>query len=303
MKKIIRVATFMLLIIRRGKFRHSGYDYRQIRMKTLSDVIQFCPGQSGLDARQPLSNLRIFRNPYVKAWVAQAAFLKNALKSKPGHLSVPALNLSYIRNPKAASTALCFTMLLANFPELKKYTPAAETINYLADINLHKESTSVDRKGSFFMVVRNPFSRIVAVYREFFEQQQVHFIYDDYLFGIVSKDLSFKAFVKLLQLIPESLKDQHLKSQNSFLRFYRRKDIDVKIFKLEEPAALNIFLSAKGLLLDVVNKSGTPHDYRKYYDRETLKVVYNIYSQDISQFGYEAVYQELDQFVQNHVPG
>ena len=303
MKKIVRLATFMLLILRRGKFQHSGYDYQQIRREMLSDVIQFCPGLSGLDAQRPLWNWKIFRNPYVKGWIAHAAFLKNALKAKAGHLSVPALNLSYIRNPKAASTALCFTMLLARFAELKKYTPTAETINYLADVNLQKESASINADESFFTVVRNPFLRIVAVYREFFEQQRVHFIYDDYLFGIVSKDLSFKEFVKLLQLIPESLKDQHLKSQNSLLRFYRGKDIDLNIFKLEEPAALNLFLSGYGLSLDVLNKSVTPYDYRKYYDRETLAIVYNVYSQDVSLFRYEGVYLELAQFVKNLVPG
>lgn len=297
MKKIIRLATLILLIIRHGKFRHSGYDYQQIRREMLSDVFQFFPGQSGMEAQGSLSKLKIVKNPYVKGWVAQAAILKKALKSKAGHLSVPALNLCYIRNPKSASTALCFAMLLARFPELKKHALSAEKINYLADVNLHEESASINRKECFFTVVRNPFARIVAVYREFFEQRLVHFIYEDYLFGIVSKDLSFKEFVKLLQLIPESLKDQHLKSQNSFLRFYRRRNIEVKIFKLEETVALNTFLSGYGLLLDVLNKSVTPYDYRKYYDRETLKVVYHVYSQDISRFGYEGVYEELDKFV------
>jgi hypothetical protein len=293
MKKVIRLASLMVLIVRRGKFRHSGYDYEKARKQMLSDVMQFSPVPSQKDQQRSPRRRWFFGNNYVKAWSTQAAFAKNALKSKAGHISAPHLNLSYIRIPKAASTALSSAMLHARFPELKKYAMPAEKINFLTDVNLQKDSGFKERKGIFFTVIRNPFSRIVSVYREFFERQSFPFIYEDYLFGILRKNLSFKEFLNVVQLIPDNLKDQHLKPQNLFLKWYQANNISVRILKLEEPATLKNFLSRYDLPLESINKSEQAYDYREYYDQEILELVHDLYSEDIFVFGYEEVYQQL----------
>lgn len=263
----------------------------------LADLNQFCPIPPVTDAGTGRFKKWIFKSHYLRHLSGQAAFLKNALKSEAGHLFVPNLNLSYLRNPKAASTSLSYTMLLALYPELKKFELSAEKINFLTDVNLKKEISPIEKPAIFFTVIRNPFARIVSVYRDFFERPSPHFIYDDYLFGILKKALSFREFVDILQVIPDALKDQHLKPQNSFLTFYRKRNIEVKFLKLEDQHSVRAFLSDFHLTLPVMNKNESAYDYRSYYDPDTIEKVYKLYSQDILLFGYSEDYQDLKKFV------
>ncbi len=293
-KTLIQLARLTNLIIRRGKFHNRRYDYQKMRMEKLADLHQFCPIPPLTDTGR--FKKWIFKSHYLGYFSGQAAFLKNALKSQARHLFVPNLNLSYLRNPKAASTSLSYTMLLALYPELKKFELSAEKINFLTDLNLKKEIAAIEKPATFFTVIRNPFARIVSVYRDFFERPSSHFIYEDYLFGILKKDLSFREFVDILQIIPDTLKDQHLKPQNAFLSFYRKRDIEVKFLKLEDQHRVHAFLSDFHLTVPVMNKNET-YDYRSYYEPDTLEKVYKLYSQDILLFEYSEDYHDLKKFV------
>jgi len=284
--KLTGFLKLVKLITLQGRFRHSGYDYAQTRKQFLADMGPFCP--------PPANGSRLLKwtpaNPYLKAWFVQAAFIKNAMRAKGGHLWVPDLQLACIRIPKAASTALSFMMLKARYPDLKTLPLLPEKINYLADENLQAHSIPEISQTKFFAVVRDPFSRIVSVYRAFFENPQPHFLYEDYLFGVMRKDFSFLEFLRVLELIPDRLKDQHLKPQSAILDFYRQKKIDVKTLKLEEPGNIRRFLSAYDLDFDIRNKSETEYDYRQYYDKEAAEIVHRIYARDIHIFGYGSQY-------------
>ncbi|MEX1239501.1 MAG: sulfotransferase family 2 domain-containing protein [Cyclobacteriaceae bacterium] len=291
MNRLFRVAHLIRLILTEGKFRHSGHDFQNARSKALEGLTQFCPAPDGTIKNRP-----VLKNPFVRSWFGQAVFIKNALKRKGRHLSAPALNLCYIRNPKAASTALTYAMLSACHPELKDFALTPEKINFLADVTLNQQLSSAQREWVFFSVVRNPFARIVSVYREFFERRHDHFLYEDYLFGILREDHSFRQFLHILQVIPDRLKDQHLTPQYTLLTFYERQGVQVKILKLEEPEAVHQFLYPYGLTLKAINKREA-YDYRTYFDKETLELVYRLYHKDIHHFGYEAVLLELKQRV------
>jgi hypothetical protein len=295
MDGIRQYALLIQLILREGHFRHSGHDFQEKRMQVLQDIPQFCPPVPSLGTGWQLKKW-LFKNPFLRSWFAQAAFFKSTPNFQGSHLSVPALDLSYIRIPKAASTTLCYAMLQARFPELIHYPMSSEKINFLADVTMEKEAPG-DKKPIFFTVVRNPFARIVSVYRNFFEQPSPHFIYQDYLFGILRKGLSFKDFVRILQMIPDSLKDQHVKPQHCFLRFYRDNGLVVKTFTLERPETIRSFLSSYNIPFGYQNRTEKDYDYRIYFDMETLQRVHSLYRQDVELFGYQQLYKELEEVV------
>lgn len=299
MQKILRLIRLVRFIIRKGKYHGTGVDHAQERRDALKDVLEFCPARWVGMRMMSAAPKRTYHHSFVKTIVAELAFLGSRLRSEGGHLSVPRLNLNYVRIPKAASTAMSSAVLHARYPGLKVYSLSAKKINYLADANLQTTITDENMKATFFTLVRNPFARIVSVYREYFEGKPEDFIYEDYLFGIFRHAVSFAEFVRTLHLIPDLLKDQHVKPQHLFLEYYHRKNIQVKIFSLEQPAAWKDFLAAYSLRVEVIHASAIPYDYRLYFDKETLEIARDIYHDDVALFGYDGVYAELLQLVQS----
>jgi hypothetical protein len=282
LQNLLQWARFMMMIVNQGTLRRQLYDYGRTRAVVRKEFPQFC-----LEEQKTLGRKK---RDYL---LGQVAFIKNSFSTKGGHLSAPGIKLTYIRNPKAASTSLAYFMLNALYPEIKNYRISAEKINILTDINLSTEVKASEKSFACFTVVRNPFARLVSVYRSFFEKASAQFIYDDYLFGILKKDISFAEFVNALQIIPNVLKDQHVKPQHGLLRYYRKKNIDVQVFHLESPEVLKLFLSRYSASLLTLNKDELPYDYRSYYDADMLEKVYRIYQRDIKYFGYEQEYLEL----------
>lgn len=166
-----------------------------------------------------------------------------------------------------------------------------QQVNQLADLHMHH--TLPGKEVRFFTVVRNPFARIVSVYREFFEKERKPFLYEDYLFGALRQQMSFTQFVSTVRLIPDLLKDQHLKPQQCFLRYYERNGKPVRVLKLEDDVEIRNFLASYGLMFENFNHSEEPYDYFSYYDRDALADVLHIYKVDILRFGYEPAYDEL----------
>ena len=290
MGELMNYARLLKLMIRDGRVRPVGIDFVKRRFEAVQDLVNFLPSATDLQKHQKTDS----------AWrnlVGHAAFVRRSLNRKGGHLTVSNLKLAYIRIPKAASTALSWAMLCARYPDLKEYSLSEEKINFLTDGNLSLDLTASERQAVFFTAVRNPFSRIVSVYRQFFETPSPFFLYDDYLFGILSKSLSFGKFVKAIQSIPDALKDQHFLPQHRFISFYLSRNLNVRTFKLEEPAALDAFLSSRHLTLSKMNQSES-YDYRAYYDRDSLERVYLIYENDITAFGYEGEWEALRRSVE-----
>lgn len=265
-------------ILRHGSWHGSVQSFNRNRLKSLENFRQFIPAAS-LPAEKDLPHNVI----------AQAAFIRSAFISAGGHLA--AGNLAYIRIPKAANTSIGFEMLLKKYPELADKEMDETQINFLTDVNLDRVADA--RPGVFFTVVRNPFARLVSVYRDFFETDHSDFIYQDYLFGILKQKISFAAFVNQISRIPHRLKDQHLRPQNLFIKPYQRTGIEVKVFKLEEHQNLEQFMHAQGMQLRHKNKSAQPYDYAAYYTRALIEKVYTVYARDIETFGYQKVYQDL----------
>ena len=218
----------------------------------------------------------------------QLAFIKNAFQSNAGHLT--ANGVSYIRIAKSANTSISKAMLEKLYPALRQQSITETQINFLADVNTQTEVNNTQ----VFTVVRNPFGRLVSVYRSFFEND--HSIYHDYLFHILPQHISFAQFVNLISKIPERLMDQHFKPQHLALQYYEKKKIAVKVFKLENPDALAQFLAEHSMQFPHLNTSMETYDYRSYYTPELLVKAHALYRDDISKFGYENTYEELQKY-------
>jgi hypothetical protein len=175
-------------------------------------------------------------------------------------------------------------------------TATSGQVNFLADSRLesHVQKSS---DTTFFTVVRDPFERIVSVYLDFFQRHADPFLYEDYLFGIFHRSMNFSEFIDRLTLIPDWLKDQHLRPQHTFLRYYRRKNIQPLVLRLEETTQLTEFLSHHGLSLPRLN-AAAPYDYRSYYSADSFHKVAAIYEKDIAQLGYEKEQASLKKFLQ-----
>lgn len=275
LKKYIQLAT---QILKNGTLRSGRQNFNAERAKNLETLQEFIPEGRTVQQRNSF--------PYL---LAQAAFIRASFRKKGGHIRVG--DLAYIRIPKSANTSVSYAMLIKKYPALQEKNPNETQINFLADVNLLSVKEVANER--FFTVVRNPFARIVSVYRDFFETNRGQFMYEDYLFGILKHDLSFAAFVDRISKIPDKLKDQHLKPQHLFTEPYERLGIAVQFFQLEDSPALKSFLNENEMELTHHNKSGAAYDYTQYYTRDLLQQVYALYQTDIEKFGYGQVYELL----------
>jgi hypothetical protein len=295
LKSAFQSFKLLLLILRYGHLRHRGRNFNKERKETLMPLSDFLPPQKrGLEL--PLLP-RVLRSPFFQRMVSEAAFVKRNLVPRGGHLFSPFHNLAYIRIPKSASTSVSYAMLCSIYPEIGARTLSSTAINYLTDANI--KDYVAEENAIFFTIVRNPFARIVSVYRDFYEGASEQFIYEDYLFGILPRKISFHEFVKRVSQIPEQLLDPHLKPQHMFLEYYRKRVLNLIVLKLEKPADIDSFLSIYNLSIRQLNKSPEPYDYRIYYNQATLEIVSALYERDVRTFQYEGEYQQLVSFLES----
>jgi hypothetical protein len=296
---LFKYFRLLWLIVRYGRFIHSGQDFSRKRFESLRALQNFTPERA--KSHSPFFfKIRSFfwRYSLTRTMMSEAAFVKTSLFKQGGHLHNAFLNISYVRIPKSASTSLAFAMLRSIYKDISENNLSTMEINFLADVNL-KKTIAQPTMEVFFTSVRNPFARIVSVYRDFFERSTDAFIYENYLFGILSKNLSFKTFVKRLQNIPDMIKDQHLRPQHLFLEYYKNRQQQIVVLKMDKPGEIGSFLSIYDLELPALNTSVEPYDYRMYYDAETYEIVARIYEKDIKMFRYEQEAIVLKEFVRN----
>jgi hypothetical protein len=258
-----------------GKLRHSGENFNALREKSLDSLREFIP--QGIRTGSSVSD----KSGVIGMFRSQMAYVWNSFKPTSGHVS--AGGLAYIRIPKAASTSAGMMMLEKLYPALAGRSISEQQVNFLMDVNLI-QAVEFD-PSIYFTIVRNPFARLVSVYRDFFENTS-HYIYSNYLFGILDRKISFAEFVNRISAIPHRLMDQHIKPQHYFLTYYEKNTTSVSVFKLEEPEHLNQFLTRHDLQLPHLNKTSQA-DFSQYYTLQIFEKVYAIYRKDFEKFNYQ----------------
>jgi hypothetical protein len=299
--KIQQPFSLLYMIFRFGRLRHSGRDFNRERSVDLQSLSTFVPSKNWFSQLTgfPVTKKFLMKNAYLRTLITQFAFLKNSVTPHGGHLHAPFLGVSYIRIPKSASTSLSGLMLQAIYPDLNNKQLTSKQINYLTDVNLRKSVGAEDHADIFFTVVRNPFARIISVYRDFFGDRANDHIYEDYLFGILPKNLTFHDFVKRVEGIPDMLKDPHLRPQHYFVDFYKRKNPNIVVLQLEKPDEIKSFLFIYNLEIPHLNASEKAYDYTQYYDLESFELVSRMYKQDLKMFGYEQENRSLLNFIKS----
>lgn len=289
------------MIVRFGRLKHSGKDFNKERAEALQTLQAFVPKSTSplipLGWLNPVKTL-FMKNAYMRSIITQASLAKESVTPHGGHLHAPFLNISYIRIPKSGSTSISYAILKVIYPGLSTIPLDSKEINFLVDVNSKRTVSTSDSNDIFFTVVRNPFARIVSVYRDYLESSREN-VFEDYLFGILSKGLSFKDFIKRVEGIPDLLKEPHIKPQHHFIDYYRKKNPNVVILNLEKPDEVNSFLAIYNLEMPVLNASSEHYNYRDFYDRETLEVVARMYRTDIKMFRYEQELRGLREFLIN----
>lgn len=260
-------------------------DFQKWRKVHQSEIKHLLP-KPGNSLKPTKAGSRLRKYPFLFNLISLAAYYRYSSQPLTGHLSISKLKLYYIRIPKSGNTSISSEMLRQFIPEIKSENFTSTQINLLTDAWLQHD-LSVLQEFTGFTVVRNPLHRLVSVYHDIFEQDRSEiFIYQNYLGGILTKDLSFKEFVKRIVNIPDRLKDQHFKPQHLFLDAYFEQNLKPTVFKLEQPEILIDFLKPYGLNLVHLNKTSDYH-YPDYYDSETLELAIKMYTLDFKMFDYE----------------
>lgn len=152
----------------------------------------------------------------------------------------------------------------------------------------------INKKRFVFAFVRNPFDRVVSLYKNKFRSLKNFdvegFLYTDYLNGVFHPQMSFTDFVEVLVMIPDRLADRHFKSQ--FCMIYEVPGVNVSFIGKFEHLAQDFEELRKSFpqlgVLPHLNRSPSNIDYRSYYNRRTVQLIADRYRQDIEHFGYGA---------------
>ena len=187
------------------------------------------------------------------------------------------LRLVYINNPKTACSTIKST--LSRKVDREGATPPAQHLVR----SLNKKQLSYFK----FTFVRDPYDRLLSCYINKFLQYKERFIYEDYLMGYLKENDSFEDFVRKVAVIPDTLSDEHFRSQYSIL-YKNNKLIPDYVGRFESLASDFKDIADKYDLgeFDHINKSSNKELFNELYTPELIEIVGKRYAKDFENFGY-----------------
>lgn len=153
-----------------------------------------------------------------------------------------------------------------------------------------------------FTVVRNPWDRLVSCFKDkirsgydtrFGTRPGIHEGLDRYNHILGRKlfydDMPFSEFIEVIGRIPDSLADEHFRSQYRMFSTARGTPLVERIIRFEnlydELTELFQELQIEDFDIDHLNKS-VGSDYRGYYTDDLVEAVARVYQKDIKLLGY-----------------
>lgn len=206
-------------------------------------------------------------------------------------------DIAYLNIGKTGCSSIRKALLECDIPGVE--VDDNQEIHRYTDSLIKYKLKGKDRERFIFAFVRNPFDRIVSLYKNKFRSLRnldvEGFMYTDYLNGIFHPQMSFDEFVETMVKIPDRLADRHFKSQ--YCMIYEVPDLPVGfVGKFENLSSdfeqLRKRFPALGELPHF-NKSSAGSDYRAFYNHHTARLVAERYRRDIEEFHYEAERDDL----------
>ena len=288
----MKLLRFLLYLFRQGTLHTPPVDFQTEREKALAGAGIFSPETE----KRGALNSWLMRNPVAYMVAANLAYLKNSFTMNNMYFICDEHRLIYVRILKCASTSMLKVFLPLLDGKLKNGDLSPQLVDSLEPYFRHQVLSISQSSYTKFALVRNPFQRLVSSYLDIFDPESERFTYAAYWFGILRRDMSFKAFVATIEKIPGQLLGPHFSPQASIIGIPEKND--TLIFRIDrDMASLDTFLDQYGLSLPQVNKHPAAYDYRSYYDKQTFDIVRNLYRRDIKAFGYEAESTALGEYV------
>lgn len=212
-------------------------------------------------------------------------------------------SIVYVINSKAACSSIKRALMNSdNYSEFKE-THYSQIHKLAIERGFQKKMLSKEEKEYFFFsFVRNPFSRIVSLFINKFEDHQKiskagYFEYEKHFGGLIKQSYSFEKFVNVICTIPDKMAERHFISQSYYLQNSCKK-IDF-IGKIESFSDDYKVLSQKTGISEYVSFSNKSkgYNYMDYYDLKTLELVNQRYKEDIKEFGYEKDYELIKEYL------
>lgn len=214
-------------------------------------------------------------------------------------LPVKKAKVVYLEMPKVANTSIKASIF--GYQNMED----SITIQVIASEQIIHELGEREKKYFKFTFVRNPFERLVSCYeskyktdRKYLGKELEHLWFDYYLFGYMSKDEGFDAFVRKVYRIPDYLKDFHFLPQYKIVYDKQGKCTVDFVGKVENIDEVYPKLQEKYGFDDLphMNQS-TKKLWMDYYTKETARMVYRMYQKDIKAFGYLEEYKKLMKYL------
>ncbi|CAH7383108.1 putative Sulfotransferase family protein [Vibrio chagasii] len=200
--------------------------------------------------------------------------------------------LSYIVNSKCACSSIKKAMLKGEGVQFGVGSFYSEIHNMAHELGFDKKPTN---KHITFTIVRNPYERLVSLYKNKFEDSskisRTKFEYRNYLGGILKQDMTFLEFIKLISDIPDLLSDRHFKSQYYLVNEAEHFDYFFKLEELNDVFCL--FAREHGIDLPKKENSSGKYHYESYLCQESFNLISKRYKLDIDYFGYTSIHNKL----------
>lgn len=144
-----------------------------------------------------------------------------------------------------------------------------------------------------FSIVRNPFDRLVSCYKNKILEENYYPIQKGYG-SMFYKEMPFCEFVYVVSRIPDLLSDRHFRSQYSYLYYKGKLVVDyLARFENLEQDLFYVVSKCKLGCVPHINKAHVMSDYRDYYTKDLVEIVYGRYQADVHSFNYQKELQEL----------
>ncbi len=215
---------------------------------------------------------------------------KNYLYFNEKNILIQKYKSIYFPVPKAASSSIKkYISEILGIKGLKKFRGKFPEYHHLRNYPFVKrKNLSKKYKNYFkFTFVRNPHARVVSCYEHWIKKATNPNIS---LYKEFRKNMSFEEFVKALSKIPDNASDGHFRSQHTFITDKKGNLLVDFIGKVEhinrdfKKVCEKTGMSYKKL--SRINKK-TNKNYKKYYDKETKKLIQKRYKKDFELFGYK----------------